>query len=119
MRFQKGNAIWKGRNHSEKTKQKMIESHKGKNLPEETKRKISEAHWKGGKRNYYHKLSRKIWEKHHGRKIPKGYLIHHEDENWKNIDPENLELMESRSAHMKHHRNIQELKKRSEKNEQN
>lgn len=120
----------KGTHHTEKAKQKMSEAHKGqiawnKGTPhsEEAKQKMSRTrlaiddrgekshHWKGGSRPYWQRLSRKAWEEHHNKKIPKGYLIHHKDENWKNIDPENLELMESKPEHTKYHWQLKRIKK--------
>lgn len=80
---------------------------KGKDNPMYGKRS---PNWKGGNRSYWAILSRKVWEEYHGRKIPKGYLIHHKDEDWKNIDPENLELTKSLSTHMKKHRQLRRSK---------
>lgn len=110
---------------SEETRKKMSNSHKGKRLADvhkldclcsfckakrgEIKGKDSPK-WKGGSRQYWQSLSRKVWEEYHGRKIPEGYLIHHKDENWRNIDPENLELTESFPTHMKKHRQLRRLK---------
>lgn len=65
--------------------------------------------WKGGSRGYWQKRSREVWEKYYNRKIPKGYLIHHKDENWKNINPENLKLMR-RKVHAKYHGHLYWLK---------
>lgn len=72
----------------------------GKNNPMYGKRS---PNWKGGNPDYWRKLSRKIWEEYHDRKIPPGHIIHHKDENFRNIDPENLDLMESLSIHTRYH----------------
>lgn len=36
---------------------------------------------------------RKIWERHHNIKIPEGHEIHHIDGDYRNNDPENLQLV--------------------------
>jgi len=57
MTFQKGNTIWKGRKHSEKTKKKISKAHKGKTLSTEHREKLRQAklknptkYWLGKKR---------------------------------------------------------------------
>lgn len=110
---------------SKETRKKLSDSHKGQKLEYvhksdcqcsfckakrgEFKDKNSPC-WKGGSRQYWQSLSREIWEEYHNRKIPKDHLIHHKDGNWKNIKPENLELMKSRSVHMKYHMQLNKLK---------
>lgn len=132
--------FWLGKEFSEKMKTNISESHKGKPLSEmghkpncpccmctakrgEMKGKNNPLYgmmgeknprWKdGGSRGYWQRKSREVWEKYHNRKIPKGYLIHHKDEDWTNIDPKNLELI-SRSRHPKWHAQLRRLKKRTQ-----
>lgn len=99
-----------GRVPSEETRRKISRSQSGENNPQYGMTGEKCHNWKGGSRMYWSNLSRKVWEEHHGRKIPEGYLIHHKDENWKNIEPENLVLKKSRSSHMIYHWQIRRLK---------
>ena len=48
------------------------------------------------------RLHRYIWEKYNGCKIPEGYIIHHKNENKKDNDLSNLELM-TKSNHTRLH----------------
>lgn len=120
----------KGKKRTEEIKRKISKTKKGIKFTKQHKQnirksKLSEKNpfWKGGGRRYWQRLSREAWEKYHGRKIPKGGLIHHKDENWKNIDPTNLEMIvaksgklnDSRGRHFKWHAQLRKLKKRTEK----
>ena len=57
------------------------------------------------------RLHRAVWEKHHG-EIPEGYHVHHKDENRRNNEPENLELLPGR-VHLSHHMSSEKQKERS------
>lgn len=98
-------AMFKGRPMNEATKEKLRLSHLGKKWSPEFKEKwrqiriglnrkgADSPHWKGGSRYYFHKYARIIWEEHNGVKIPPGHHIHHIDGNYRNNNPENLQLL--------------------------
>ena len=44
-----------------------------------------------------------VWEHTHGQQVPEGYVIHHLNGVKDDNRPENLEVFESHSAHMKEH----------------
>ena len=112
---QKISKAHKGKKLSEEHRQKLSESHKGKKSPMYGRRDENNPRWKGGSEAYWKHKSRRVWEEYHNRKIPKGGIIHHKDENQKNIDPKNLELIESSGRHSKWHAQLRKLKKRTEK----
>lgn len=95
MGFKKGNTIWRGREHTEESKEKI-----SKKL-----NKGGYTNWQGYKiiqdKRKDTREHRKIWEEHNG-PIPKGYVIHHIDEDKLNNNIDNLAIM-SRSEHAKHH----------------
>ena len=107
-----------GRHHSEETKRKMREASSGSRNP----------NWKGGiiqhNKGYvyiwkpdhpkvnslgYVLRSRLVAEEKLGRYLYPGEIPHHKNEIRNDDRPENIEVMESRSAHMKHHRQIKKL----------
>lgn len=122
-----------GKKRTKKHCENISKSQKGKKLSKEHKESISKTQQRrfqdpkerekmskaniknGGSRGHWQHLSRKVWEEYHGRKIPKGHIIHHKDENWKNIDPTNLELIVSNPRHMTWHAQLRKLKERTEK----
>jgi hypothetical protein len=53
-----------------------------------------------GKRMYLHRL---IYEQTTGEKLQPGEIVHHLDDNKFNNIPENLEKLDSQSAHMRRH----------------
>lgn len=57
------------------------------------------------------RLHRAVWEKHNG-EIPKGYHVHHKDENRKNNEIENLELLPA-GEHMSVHMSKEERREES------
>lgn len=57
------------------------------------------------------RLHRAVWEHHNGQ-IPKGYHIHHKDEDRRNNNIENLELVLG-NDHLKHHMSKEERKEQS------
>lgn len=105
----------RGESCPEEVKRKLSEAAKGKNNSQYGRTGENHPGWKGGSRRYYQKLSHKVWEEHHDRKIPKGHIIHHKNENWKNIDPTNLELIASTGRHTTWHAQLRKLKERSKK----
>ena len=67
------------------------------------------------KNGYYSRIERVhlhriIWEDHFG-PIPEGFCVHHKDENKENNDTSNLECI-SRSAHAKHHWDLDDGKRK-------
>lgn len=65
--------------------------------------------------NYFQRkgvrLHRKVWEAHNGA-IPEGYHVHHKDENRKNNEIENLELLPAKD-HLSRHMSKEGRKARS------
>jgi len=117
LRIGKNTSMY-GRHHSEETKRKMREANIGSKNP----------NWKGGiiqdKDGYvyiwkpdhpgvnslgYVGKSRLVAEEKLGRYLYPNEIPHHKNEIKDDNRPENIEVMESRSAHMKHHRQIKKL----------
>ena len=61
----------------------------------------------GATKRGYVKRSRLVAEKMLGRYLYPEEIVHHENEIKDDDRPENIEVKESRSSHMKHHRNLQ------------
>lgn len=100
--------------HTEESKRKISKKMSGEKNPMYGRTGKKCPNWKGGSHPYWQELSRKVWEKHHGRKIPKGHIIHHKDDNYKNINPKNLELIASNPRHIKWHAALRRLNKRTQ-----
>lgn len=74
----------------------------------ETRRKLREARLDSGEGKTYSKYygrhtHRVVAEKKLGRKLRKGEIVHHKDNNKRNNDPDNLEVLESQAEHARLH----------------
>lgn len=122
----------KGKQRPAEVRKKIGQSQKGKRVSEESKRKLSETrkklhlqspNWKGGKRTGrtdeyiqiykpdhphctkegYIMEHRLVMEEKLGRYLTENEEVHHKNGTRNDNVPDNLELMESKAAHMRHH----------------
>ena len=74
----------------------------------ETKKKLREARLntgegKGYEKTYSQHTHRIVMEEKIGRKLLPGEIVHHEDENKRNNNPDNLILFASQAEHARYH----------------
>ena len=94
------------------TSERMSEMNRKLNperMTEEVKNKIRATHILSSDRKTYPKINhrhahRVMAEKKLGRKLKPGEIVHHKDGDKQNYSPENLEILESQSVHIKLHK---------------